>query len=89
MHNVICGVKSIENYLEVLSEAGVKICVVQGDQDQVVPLECSYNIKAKAPNAEIDIIKNANHSTVIISREREFTRYLERIWASHVDGNAK
>ncbi|KAH7513168.1 hypothetical protein FEM48_Zijuj12G0167900 [Ziziphus jujuba var. spinosa] len=83
MHNVICGgVESMENYLEFLSKAGVKICVVQGDQDQVIPLECSYNIKAKAPNAEVSIIKNANHSSVIVSREKEFTKFLECTWAS-------
>lgn len=75
----------MENYLEALTKAGVKICVVQGDQDQVVPVECSYNIKKKAPNVEIDIVKNANHSGVIIFREKEFTRYLERIWASLAD----
>lgn len=75
----------MENYLEALTKAGVKICVVQGDQDQVVPVECSYNIKNKAPNVEIDIIKIANHSTVIISREKQFTGYLELVWASLAD----
>lgn len=79
----------MENYLEVLSKAGVKICLVQGDLDQVVPVECSYNIKAKAPNAEVSIIKNANHSSVIVSREKEFTRFLECIWASLANTAAK
>ncbi|KAF3441463.1 hypothetical protein FNV43_RR15377 [Rhamnella rubrinervis] len=86
MHNVICGgVKSMEGYLEAVTGAGVKICVLQGERDLVVPVECSYNIKQKAPNAEVDIIKIANHRTVIISREKQFTSYLERIWASLAD----
>lgn len=83
MHNVICGgAKLMGGYLKVLTEARVKISVVQGDKDQVVPMECCNTIKAMAPHAEVDIIRDANHSTVILGRKKEFARYLEYTWLS-------
>ncbi|XP_065854802.1 probable lysophospholipase BODYGUARD 4 [Euphorbia lathyris] len=83
MHNVICGgAKLMDDFLETLTESGVKICVMQGDRDYVVPLECGNNIKEKAPNAQLCIISNADHSSVIIGREKDFTQHLEHIWAS-------
>ncbi|KAK6942078.1 Alpha/beta hydrolase fold-1 [Dillenia turbinata] len=83
MHNVICGgAKLAGKYLEVTKKAGVRISVVQGDQDVVVPMECSRNIQLKAPDAKISIINGADHGTVVLGREKDFTRYLEGIWAS-------
>jgi homoserine acetyltransferase len=82
MHNVICGAaKVVEGCLTVLVEAGVKMCVVHGDRDRVVPVECSDNIKMKAPEAELNIIKNAGHGNVIHGREKEFAASLEHTWA--------
>ncbi|KAJ4838440.1 hypothetical protein Tsubulata_022063 [Turnera subulata] len=81
MHNVICGgAKSMDDFLETLSECKVKLCVVQGDRDYVVPVECSNNIRTKVPSAEIDIISNTDHCSVVIGRERDFTQYLEQRW---------
>ncbi|GAB4834941.1 hypothetical protein Ancab_033207 [Ancistrocladus abbreviatus] len=83
MHNVLCGGAGLmDEYLDILSKYGVKITVVQGDQDQVVPLECSYNIKQKAPDANVKIIPNTDHTTVINPRTKEFTQDLEGIWIS-------
>lgn len=72
----------MDGYLQVLSKAGVKVVVIHGDKDNVVPLECSNNIQMVVPNAEVTIIKNADHSSVLLGRERDFTRRLERIWES-------
>ncbi|KAL3629772.1 hypothetical protein CASFOL_026994 [Castilleja foliolosa] len=83
MHNVICGgAKFSDKYLGALTTAGVKIRVVQGTKDQVVPLECSFNMKKTAPEIELEIVPNADHSTVILGRMKEFTRSLEILWAS-------
>ncbi|PIN06470.1 putative hydrolase/acyltransferase (alpha/beta hydrolase superfamily) [Handroanthus impetiginosus] len=84
MHNVICGgAKFSDKYLETLRAARVKIRVVQGTEDQIVPVDCSYNMKMKAPEIiELEIIPNADHNTVILGRTKEFTRDLERFWAS-------
>ncbi|KAM7505129.1 hypothetical protein LguiB_004033 [Lonicera macranthoides] len=79
MHNVICGgAKVSDKNLEILSKSGVKISIIQGAQDQVVPLECSKNIKTKAPNVMVSIIKNADHSSVILVAYDRFV-YLSEV----------
>jgi len=83
MHNVICGgAKSLDKFLEVLKREEIPVKVVQGARDEVVPLECSYNIKLKIPHAELQIVNNTGHTTVILGREKAFTRELEEIWFS-------
>ncbi|GFP91092.1 hypothetical protein PHJA_001253200 [Phtheirospermum japonicum] len=86
MHNVICGgAKFSDKYLVALTAAGVKIRVVQGTEDEVVPLECSFNMKMKVPEIELEIVPNADHSTVILGRTKDLTRNLESLWVSSTD----
>ncbi|KAK4770112.1 hypothetical protein SAY87_030644 [Trapa incisa] len=81
MHNVICGgMKLMDGYLETLRRSQVKIFVVHGDRDRVVPLEHSIGIKLMVPDAVFNIIRGANHNSVILGREREYVRFLERAW---------
>ncbi|KZV16475.1 hypothetical protein F511_10087 [Dorcoceras hygrometricum] len=83
MHNVVCGgAKHLDGYLEVLTAARVKIRVVQGTRDRVVPVECSLNMKIKAPHVELEIVPNADHVSVIFGREKDFVRSLECLWDS-------
>ncbi|KAJ0080448.1 hypothetical protein Patl1_23548 [Pistacia atlantica] len=89
MHNVICGgAKYNDDYLKILVANGVKVCVIQGDKDEVVPVGCSIYIKKKVADAQVKIIPNADHNTVIFGREREFTLSLEEIWAPSADTNS-
>lgn len=78
----------MDGYLVNLRTSGAKISIVHGDRDRVIPLECSVGIKLMVPNAEANIIRDADHNTVMFGREREFTRYLERVWdsSSSVEG---
>lgn len=81
MHNVICGgAKFMEEYLTILSNARVKFTIIQGDEDEVVPVECSSNIKKKVPNADVRIIPKTNHSTIVLRQTKEFSQDLESIW---------
>ncbi|KAJ7976460.1 Alpha/beta hydrolase fold [Quillaja saponaria] len=90
MHNVICGgAKFMDRYLGILTKAGVKISVVQGDQDQVVPIECCKNFKLKAPDIEVNIVRNADHGTVIFGREEDFAQNLGCIWTSLAADSAR
>ncbi|XP_052171812.1 probable lysophospholipase BODYGUARD 4 isoform X2 [Diospyros lotus] len=87
MHNVICGgAKLMDKFLEALEDCRADVHVIQGSKDNVVPSECSLNIQRKVPSAEVRIIPNADHSTVILHREKDFTRDLELILASAADG---
>ncbi|KAI6699152.1 hypothetical protein NL676_019271 [Syzygium grande] len=82
MHNVICGgAKFMDDYLESLRKSRARIVIIHGDRDEVVPLECSNNIRMKISHAEVDIIPNADHMRVILGREQAFTRKLEHVWA--------
>ncbi|MED6218322.1 hypothetical protein PIB30_025725 [Stylosanthes scabra] len=82
MHNVICGgAKFMDTYLKILTKAGVIINVIQGGKDEVVPIDCCIDLKKKVPNAEINIIPNKNHKTVVFCREKEFANSLELTWA--------
>ncbi|KAK6778823.1 hypothetical protein RDI58_025541 [Solanum bulbocastanum] len=83
MHNVLCGgAKFMDKYLETLKIAKVKIKVIQGSRDQVVPMESGNNVKMKVPNAEVQIVDNADHTSIVIGRERELCNDLEKLWGS-------
>ncbi|XVF56781.1 hypothetical protein PTKIN_Ptkin06aG0147700 [Pterospermum kingtungense] len=83
MHNVVCGgAKFMDEYLEILNRSGVKVCIIHGDQDRTIPLECSNSIKMKFPQVELQIIRNADHRSVILGRKRDFAKSLQHIWAS-------
>lgn len=83
MHNVICGrAKFTDKHLETLIKSGVKINVVQGDKDVVVPIDCLWNMKGKFPAVEVEVIAGTGHSTVIMSRREVFVASLVSLWAS-------
>lgn len=71
----------MDDYLESLRKSRARIVIIHGDRDEVVPLECSNNIRMKISHAEVDIIPNADHMRVILGREQAFTRKLEHVWA--------
>ncbi|CAL9230692.1 unnamed protein product [Arabidopsis halleri] len=84
MHNVICGgSKFAEEHLETLINSGVKIHLMQGDRDRIVPSHCSSNMKRKFPAVEVDIIAGADHDSMISGRGEEFVEKLESIWCSY------
>ena len=72
----------MDDYLEVLNRSRVKVCIIHGDQDLAVPLECSNKIKMKFPEVELNLIQNYDHGTVILGRKKDFANSLEHIWAS-------
>lgn len=83
MHNVVCGgAKLLNKYLEVLKRDEIPVALIHGADDQVVPVECSYNIKLKVAHAEIKIVNNADHSTVVLGREKALAKELEGFWFS-------
>lgn len=72
----------MDKYLETLTLAKVKINVIQGSKDQVVPVECSNNVKMKVPDAEVKIVDNAHHTSIVIGREKDLCDDLEELWGS-------
>ncbi|XP_074271095.1 putative lysophospholipase BODYGUARD 4 isoform X1 [Silene latifolia] len=83
MHNVVCGgAKYLDECFDILSQKGVKMTVIQGDEDQVVPLECSFNIKMKIRDTNVIVLSKRDHITVVLHQTKEFTQILESIWRS-------
>ncbi|CAN8255924.1 unnamed protein product [Cochlearia groenlandica] len=83
MHNVICGgAKFTDKNLETLVNSGVRISVVQGDKDDVVPIDCMWNMKAKFPAVEFEVITGSDHTNVIMSRREDFVANLVSLWTS-------
>lgn len=83
MHNVICGGANLmDSYLEAVVAGRAKMSVFHGDLDEVVPVECSSSINIKVPDSKLHIIVSADHNTVVLDRERDFTMDLESVWES-------
>ncbi|OVA03917.1 hypothetical protein BVC80_1321g65 [Macleaya cordata] len=77
----------MDGYLEAMNSSQIVLTIIQGDQDQTVPMECIHNMKLKVPSAEVKIISNANHQSLILANKENFTKDLEHIWASSASEN--
>ncbi|CAN6993135.1 unnamed protein product [Brassica oleracea var. botrytis] len=83
MHNAICGgAKFTDKHIGMLINSGVKINVIHGDKDDVVPIDCLWNMKAKFPAVEVEVIAGTDHSSVIMSRREVFIANLVCLWAA-------
>ncbi|XP_039028668.1 probable lysophospholipase BODYGUARD 4 isoform X1 [Hibiscus syriacus] len=85
MHNTICGGATLtDEHLEILNKSkSVKVCIIHGDEDMEVPLECSKNMKMKFPElVELNIVQNADHKSVVLNRAKDFAKSLQHIWVS-------
>uniref|UniRef100_A0A1J3DKS0 Lipase 1 n=2 Tax=Noccaea caerulescens TaxID=107243 RepID=A0A1J3DKS0_NOCCA len=83
MHNVICGgSKFADEHLGTLINHGVKIQLMQGSEDKIVPLHCSGDMKRNFPMVEVDIVSCADHESVVSGRREEFAKKVESIWYS-------
>ncbi|CAN7067873.1 unnamed protein product [Brassica rapa subsp. trilocularis] len=76
MHNVICGgSKFADKHLETLVNSSVKIHLMQGDRDEIVPLHFSGDMKRNFQAVEVEIVVGADHESVIGGRREEFDGY--------------
>eukprot|EP00252_Welwitschia_mirabilis_P011396 TRINITY_DN2562_c0_g1_i2.p3 TRINITY_DN2562_c0_g1~~TRINITY_DN2562_c0_g1_i2.p3 ORF type:complete len:121 (-),score=14.36 TRINITY_DN2562_c0_g1_i2:145-507(-) len=87
-HNVLCGgTAEIDTYLDAISTKGpaasaspTKVMLLHGKKDKLVPFQCSLDIKRRLGSAELILLENADHLSVILGRERELAQELERVW---------
>ncbi|KAL3499097.1 hypothetical protein ACH5RR_041829 [Cinchona calisaya] len=82
LHNIICGTAGkIEKYLDVVkNRLKCTVTVFHGRDDEVIPVECSYNIQSRVPRARVKVIENKDHITIVVGRQKAFARELEEIW---------
>ncbi|KAL3647029.1 hypothetical protein CASFOL_007997 [Castilleja foliolosa] len=82
LHNIICGTAGkIEGYLdEVKNRLKYDITIYHGRDDEVIPVECSYNVQSRVPRAHVKVVENKDHITIVVGRQKAFARELEQIW---------
>lgn len=87
LHNIICGTASkIGSYLETVKDnPNCKVTIIHGKNDDVIPLECSYEVQKRIPRAQLRVIDDKDHITIVVGRQKDFARELEEIWNSTND----
>lgn len=82
LHNIICGSASkIDGYLTMVREkVKCSVTIFHGENDELIPIECSFNVKTKIPRARVKVIENKDHITIVVERQKAFARELEEIW---------
>ncbi|XP_020571005.1 probable lysophospholipase BODYGUARD 1 [Phalaenopsis equestris] len=85
LHNIICGsAGKIEGYLDTVREKmrTCEVTILHGSDDDVLPVSCSSAVKSRVPRANLRLINGKDHITIVIGRQKAFTRELEQIWAA-------
>uniref|UniRef100_A0A5B7C0T5 AB hydrolase-1 domain-containing protein n=1 Tax=Davidia involucrata TaxID=16924 RepID=A0A5B7C0T5_DAVIN len=82
LHNIICGAASkIDAYLDVVqNRLKCDVAIFHGRDDELIPVECSYNVKSRIPRARVKVIEKKDHITIVVGRQKAFARELEEIW---------
>lgn len=89
LHNILCGTAGkIEGYLDMVkNRLKCSVTVFHGEDDELIPVECSYNVQAKIPRARVKIVKKKDHITIVVGRQEAFARELEEIWKNNSTSN--
>ncbi|KAK9167249.1 hypothetical protein Scep_002440 [Stephania cephalantha] len=83
LHNVVCGsAGKLEGYLDGIQDRSTtvgscKVNVFHGQDDEVVPVKCSYVLQLKIPQARVNVINSNDHITIIVGRA---ATELEEMW---------
>ncbi|KAF8117826.1 hypothetical protein N665_0008s0168 [Sinapis alba] len=82
LHNIICGTGSkLDTYLDVVRDKlKCNVTIFHGENDELIPIECSYNVKQRIPRARVEVIEKKDHITMVVGRQDEFARELQEIW---------
>ncbi|XP_073052109.1 probable lysophospholipase BODYGUARD 3 isoform X1 [Primulina eburnea] len=82
LHNIICGTAGkIEGYIdEVKNRLKCDVAIFHGRDDELIPVECSYNMRSRIPRANLKVIEDKDHITIVVGRQKAFARELEAIW---------
>ncbi|CAN4075858.1 unnamed protein product [Withania somnifera] len=85
LHNIICGTAGkIEGYLDMVKNSlKCDVTVIHGEDDELIPVECSYNIQSKIPRARVNVVEKKDHITIVVGRQEVFARELEEIWKNN------
>ncbi|KAL8094495.1 hypothetical protein AgCh_036140 [Apium graveolens] len=87
LHNIICGTAGkMEAYLDVLQKnMTCNVNIFHGKDDELIPVQCSYNVQSRVPRARVHIKEKKDHITIVVGRQKAFARELQEIWNSSCD----
>ncbi|KAG6525589.1 probable lysophospholipase BODYGUARD 1 [Zingiber officinale] len=82
MHNILCGSSGrVEEFMDAVRERlSCDVVVFHGKGDELLPVECSYAVKARIPRARVEVVDGVDHITVVVGRQKVFAGELEEIW---------
>lgn len=82
LHNIICGTAGkMDAYLDAVRDhLKCDVNVFHGRDDELIPVECSYNVQSRVPRARVKVIEKKDHITIVVGRQKPFARELEAIW---------
>ncbi|XP_010541932.1 PREDICTED: probable lysophospholipase BODYGUARD 2 [Tarenaya hassleriana] len=82
LHNIICGTGSkLHTYLDIVRDKlDCHVTIFHGRDDEVIPLECSFDVQRRVPRAKVKVVENKDHITIVVGRQKAFARELEEIW---------
>ncbi|KAJ7952207.1 Alpha/beta hydrolase-1 [Quillaja saponaria] len=89
LHNIICGTAGkLEGYLDTVREyLNCSVTIFHGKDDELIPVECSYNVQKRIPRAHVKVIENKDHITIVVGRQKAFARELEEIWSNSTNSS--
>ncbi|KAI9092270.1 hypothetical protein K1719_027770 [Acacia pycnantha] len=84
LHNIICGTAGkMDAYLAAVRDnINCKVTVFHGRDDELIPIECSYELQKRIPRANLKIIDHKDHITIVVGRQQAFAQELEQIWTT-------
>ena len=84
VHNIICGTAGkLDKYLDVVRDRlTCNVTIFHGRDDEVLPVECSYNVQSRIPRAQVKVVDNKDHITIVVGRQKAFARELQAIWTA-------
>ncbi|GMP35458.1 hypothetical protein CsSME_00007878 [Camellia sinensis var. sinensis] len=82
LHNIICGTAGkIDGYLDTVRNVlKCSVTIFHGRDDELIPVECSYNVQSRIHRARVKVVENKDHITIVVGRQKAFARELEEIW---------
>lgn len=89
LHNIICGTASkLDGYLDAVRDhLTCDVHIFHGRDDELIPVECSYNVQSRIPRAQVKVVENKDHITIVVGRQKTFARELEEIWKASSSGH--
>ncbi|KAM7531482.1 hypothetical protein LguiB_034892 [Lonicera macranthoides] len=81
LHNIICGTAAqMKSYLDAVNRLNCEVNIFHGGDDELIPVECSYDVNRRIPRAHVNVIDRVDHITIVVNRQKAFAKQLEEIW---------